>query len=145
MKAISRRAMTRSAFAALCLCVSAGASEAEPAWMIGTWTGTGSQTGTSSHWTIQLAVQRQADGALAFKIDYPSLNCGGYWTLIGDGPANASLTEHITYGRQTCVDLGTITVTPKPANGVQQMSFVWTGTQPNGKSDYADAVLTRTP
>jgi hypothetical protein len=140
MNAISRRVLTRTTFAALCLCASAGVSEAEPAWMIGSWTGTGSQTGTSSHWTIQLTVQRQNDGALAFKIDYPSLNCGGFWTLNGDNATNASLTEHITYGRQTCVDLGSITVTPKPGN---QMSFVWTGTQPDGKSDYADATLMR--
>ncbi len=144
--------------ASLCLWTSAGVSQAQPdkasniasktQWMAGTWTGIGSQSGTGSSWSIQLTVQQQGTGGYSYKIDYPSLNCGGYWTLTTVGRNSAGFTEHIVYGREKCVDLGTISVgVPESQGGidVEKMAFHWTGTQPNGNVDNAGATLTRSP
>ena len=145
---ISRRAAWNAALGALCLFTGVAAAHAQSTtdWMVGTWTGTGSQTGTGSHWSMSLTVQRQGAN-LNYKIDYPSLNCGGYWTLIDATPAKVSFTEHITYGRDKCVDLGAVTIAEfdkaPDSPVVGRMAFRWVGTQPNEQSDYADAVLTR--
>ena len=141
----------------VCLLTSVGVSQAQPdkigkmasltQWMVGTWTGIGSQSGTGSSWSIQLTVQQQGAGGYTYKIDYPSLSCGGYWTLDSAGRNTAGFTEHITYGREKCVDLGTISVDLPEGGGIdiEKMAFHWTGTQPNGNVDNAGATLTRSP
>jgi hypothetical protein len=114
-------------------------------WLAGTWTGTGSQL-TGPSWSMRLSVQPQ-DSGNTYKIDYPSLNCGGYWELRDVSTNAVVFIEHIVYGRDRCVDLGSITVSPLPdASGstkVVRMAWRWDGKQPSGKSDQAEAVLTR--
>ena len=113
-------------------------------WMVGKWEGTGSQQQTGSSWTIALTVSDQGVQNYAYRIDYPSLGCGGYWTFNNGDGNTGSFTEHITYGREKCVDLGTITVGAVGGGHISQMAYHWSGTQPNGDTDNAGATLART-
>jgi uncharacterized caspase-like protein len=83
-------------------------------WLEGLWTGQGYQSikqagrapGTDdyeSNWSIALTVERDE-----FKIDYPSLGCGGHWIKRSASDREMVFTESITYGRERCLDLGTI-------------------------------------
>jgi hypothetical protein len=114
-------------------------------WMLGSWTGTGSQSGTGSSWTIALNVQQQGAQNYYYKIDYPSLDCGGYWSFNSGNADTGTFTEHIVYGRDKCIDLGTITVGAVSGSDgrIRTMAFHWTGLQPNGRQDNAGATLTR--
>jgi hypothetical protein len=81
-----------------------------------------------------------------YKIDYPSLGCGGYWTFNQGSGNTGSFTEHITYGRQKCVDGGSITVgaLSSGTGSLNRMMFRWQGRQPNsGEVDYAQGTLSR--
>jgi hypothetical protein len=98
----------------------AGASHASSMtdWLAGTWTGTGSQL-TGPSWSMRLSAH-PPDGGNACKID------------AADGSINAVFfIEHIVYGRDRCVDLGRITVSPLPdASGstkVVRMAWRWDG------------------
>lgn len=77
-------------------------------WLAGTWDGTGHQSDSSS-WSIQFTVTVHND-SYTYDIAYPSLNCGGNWTLQSSSDRQASFIEHITYGKDRCVDGGTITL-----------------------------------
>ena len=85
-------------------------------WLEGLWTGQGYQSikqadrapGTDdfeSNWSIALTVEHGA-----FKIDYPSLGCGGHWTRASGNDREIVFTEFITYGRERCIDRGKVTL-----------------------------------
>ena len=114
-------------------------------WMLGSWTGSGSQSGTGSTWTVALTVQEQGTRSYYYKIDYPSLDCGGYWSFNSGNADTGTFTEHIVYGRDKCVDLGTITVGAVTSSDghIRTMMFHWMGTQPDGSQDNAGGTLTR--
>jgi eukaryotic-like serine/threonine-protein kinase len=98
-------------------------------WMEGTWNGSAHQNRTNSDWTIHLVVTRQSNDSHSYWVSYPSLSCGGYWTLNQAGNHVASFTEHITTGRKRCVDGGTISVGDwgETDNLRSRMRFHWTG------------------
>ncbi|HUO94411.1 MAG TPA: hypothetical protein VMU22_15905 [Rhizomicrobium sp.] len=114
-------------------------------WMVGSWSGSGSQSGTGSSWAMHLTVTEQGPNSYSYAIDYPSLGCGGNWTFNAGNGNTGSFTEHITYGRDKCVDGGMVTVgaMSTPSGAINQMMFRWQGTQPNGSTDYAQGSLTR--
>jgi hypothetical protein len=101
----------------------------------GTWNGSGHQQGTQSDWSIRLNVIVDNDTA-QFKISYPSLKCGGTWTLQREFSRSASFIEHITFGTDKCVDGGTVTVA-LGATGTT-MAYQWIG-----GGDSATGSLTR--
>jgi len=115
-------------------------------WMVGSWIGSGSQSGTGSTWPMHLTVDERGLQSWDYKIDYPSLGCGGYWTFDRGNGNTGSFTEHIVYGRDKCIDGGMVTVGAMPAasGAIKQMMFRWEGRQPNtGHEDYAQGMLTR--
>jgi hypothetical protein len=116
-------------------------------WMLGTWTGIGTQDSQVS-WAMQLTVRPQGTRD-SYRIDYPSLDCGGYWTLDSMGADEMTFTEHIVYGRDRCADLGTMTVNPvRDAPGsaeVAHLAWRWSGTVQGGAVSHASAVLNRQP
>ena len=75
--------------------------------LIGVWRGVGRQVpaGVQAEWTIVMTIT-----AAGGKIDYPSLGCGGTLTQLSRNAASAEFHETITYGRNACIDGGTITV-----------------------------------
>jgi hypothetical protein len=104
--------------------------------LAGTWRGTGHQSpaGTSgADWSIEMTI---GDGG--GSIQYPSLSCGGSLTQISRDATSAQYREGITFGRNACIDGGTITV--RLFNG--NLSWTWIG-QSGGKQYNAIAVLTR--
>ncbi|HVF57741.1 MAG TPA: hypothetical protein VM934_16430 [Pyrinomonadaceae bacterium] len=75
------------------------------AWLNGNWEGTGYQIDTDSTWTMRLRVRGRR-----FSIEYPSLNCGGRWTLLGINSTRARFREKIASGRGECADKGNVVI-----------------------------------
>ena len=93
-----------------------------PGWSLeGTWRGTGYQSNNSS-WSIELSVSGNS-----YSIKYPSLTCGGSWSLNGRESDSATFTEHITFGRNKCIDGGSITIRRIDTN---QVKYTWVGGNP---------------
>jgi hypothetical protein len=104
--------------------------------LVGVWRGMGHQSpaGTSgADWSIVMTIA--ANGA---SIQYPSLSCGGTLTQLSRDATSAQFRESITYGREKCIDGGSITV--RLVNG--KLAWTWFG-QAKGKQYNAIAVLTR--
>ena len=78
-----------------------------PDFVAGAWTGVGSQENGSS-WSIILTAD-PANGD--FAISYPSLACGGHWTLDKHDATRAWFVEKITYGLNNCIDNSLVGVT----------------------------------
>jgi len=66
-------------------------------WLNGTWEGRGYQSNTKTTWTIKLTVQNGL-----YQIDYPSIPCGGRWTLVQNNSTQARFQERITQGTTRC-------------------------------------------
>lgn len=76
---------------------------------IGVWEGEGQQTGVS--WTIRIDIRENEQ-----LIEYPSLNCGGFLTLLEESEAQLLFRETITFGIGICVDQGFVELTDQSAN-----------------------------
>ena len=83
----------------------ATAAQTKRGWLAGTWEGTGYQTDTDSTWTMRLDARRGR-----FAIEYPSLECGGVWRLVGLTRWRATFRETITRGADRCTPNGNVTV-----------------------------------
>jgi hypothetical protein len=75
------------------------------AWLNGTWEGTGYQIDTDSTWTMRLSVRGKR-----YRIEYPSLKCGGSWRRLSLNSRSARFREHITFGQEECVNGGQVAV-----------------------------------
>jgi len=71
--------------------------EVSSQWLNGVWEGKGYQSNTKSTWTIKLTAQEGT-----YQIEYPSIPCGGRWTLIENNSARARFRERITQGVNRC-------------------------------------------
>lgn len=100
------------------------------AWMSGSWSGSGYQENAKSSWTMRLVIRQDN-----YSIEYPSLSCGGYWTLNNTGQGVASFSEHITYGKDKCIDGGSVTIGDL---GGGHMQYRW-----SSSDDTATGNLTR--
>lgn len=96
----------------------------------GIWEGRGYQYNTSQSWTIKTTIVGNQ-----YKIEYPSLRCGGDLILLNKTANKLEFRERITYG--SCVNNGKTVLTKINANTVK---FDWYET--NG-SKGADGTLTR--
>lgn len=105
-------------------CGSTGGSARESApaaeWIDGVWSGTGYQMDISSTWTIKLTVNRSEN---LFRIEYPSLACGGEWRVIAFTSHSGRFVEKIVFGRDKCADNGTIVITRVDANHISFTHF----------------------
>jgi hypothetical protein len=54
-------------------------------------------------------MQLTASGS-KYKIDYPSLKCGGEWRIVSLGLETATFKERITDGKDKCVDDGNVVI-----------------------------------
>ena len=102
-------------------------------WLEGIWTGTGYQSNPKQTWTIKFTAQNDT-----YRIDYPSIPCGGEWKVITLGKSTATFRERLTYGQTLCIDNGTVTI--QKLNDTQvAFRFV----EPNRTRVTARAVLNR--
>ncbi len=88
----------------------------------GTWTGKGFQDDGST-WTIALVVNKGV-----FNISYPSLNCGGLWTVQKSDSNRMWFIETITYGKGDCISNGRVVITR-----INEKYITFTWFYPNGK------------
>jgi hypothetical protein len=70
----------------------------------GTWQRRGTQDNGST-WTIELTIT--PDG---YRIDYPSIPCGGELTLLERTDTSMTFREKITRGRRSCNDAGVVQI-----------------------------------
>ncbi|MEJ2621572.1 MAG: hypothetical protein P8163_15295 [Candidatus Thiodiazotropha sp.] len=75
---------------------------------VGVWEGEGQQPGIS--WTIRIDLKLDEQ-----LIEYPSLECGGYLTLLEESDAQLQFRETITYGTGCC-DQGILELTDQSEN-----------------------------
>ncbi len=78
---------------------------ASQGWLEGSWSGTAYQNDIEENWTIKLTARKRR-----YRVDYPSLNCGGEWRLVRMDAKTARFREKITYGRDRCVVNGRVTI-----------------------------------
>jgi hypothetical protein len=109
-------------------CGSTGGSARESApeteWIDGVWNGIGYQRDVGSTWTIRLTVNRSEN---RFKIEYPSLACGGEWRLVEFTSHSGKFIERIVFGRDRCADNGTIVITLVDGDHVSFTHFYQNG------------------
>ncbi|UYN97159.1 MAG: hypothetical protein KIT25_09600 [Enhydrobacter sp.] len=78
--------------------------EAQAPDPLGSWTGTMVRIGPNAgRFPVTMTLEKPTQGF----VDYPSLGCGGTITGSGSG-AKFTFTQKLTYGREKCVDGGTI-------------------------------------
>jgi len=75
------------------------------AWLNGTWEGTGYQMDNNELWTMLLTVKGNR-----YRIEYPSLKCGGRWRPISIKRNIARFREIISIGKEACADQGTVVI-----------------------------------
>jgi hypothetical protein len=98
-----------------------------PSVYLGTWAGQGNQNNNTS-WSISLSIVSGTIGSVVGKIDYPSLNCGGEWTLQRVTKNSIELLENLSYGMDRCVDRGTYVL---KLSSARKLNFHWLN--PSGK------------
>jgi hypothetical protein len=74
-------------------------------WLTGTWEGTGYQIDNNETWTMKLTARGRR-----YRIEYPSLKCGGKWVPLSIDANRARFIEKITFGLPDCVDNGNVVV-----------------------------------
>ncbi|WP_416983910.1 protein kinase domain-containing protein [Streptomyces sp. T028] len=82
----------------------------------GTWRGIVNQGDGASIYDVEIEYTGGARGERVAKVDYPTLGCGGYWTLQGRTSDRANVVEHLTYGAGKCVDDVEISLTALDAD-----------------------------
>jgi len=94
----------------LVLASTAAAQRKSNSWLHGFWEGTGYQTDDQTTWSMQLTITKTKAGRLVFRIEYPSLNCGGYWKLLSIGVSRARFRELLDHGQDKCSDKGQVRI-----------------------------------
>lgn len=125
------------AVGSLYACATVAGVAARPAAMAGTWVGEGVQTPVEpdSRWPLRVVLNPAGDGAIA----YPTLGCGGPLTRLRSIGNTVVYREVITYGADTCVVGGTVTMVRDGG----RLFWYWTGDGTDEPEISATAVLRR--
>jgi hypothetical protein len=75
------------------------------AWLNGVWEGTGYQMDNKELWTMLLTVKGNR-----YRIEYPSLKCGGRWRPIRITRNTARFREILSSGADVSADKGKVVV-----------------------------------
>ena len=89
----------------------------------GIWGGFGIQDNGSA-WTIKMSMRDSS-----YKIDYPSIPCGGYLKLLSRSGNKYTFKEKITKHKKNCIDNGKLVVTIADENTLN-----WKWYYPSGKT-----------
>ena len=93
---------------------------------LGTWEGNGIQD-NGSQWSILITLNSGNIGSVVGTISYPSLRCGGELILMSVDSNKIKLSENLTFGKNSCVNGGTIILEPTLGD---YLNFLWF--YPNG-------------
>ena len=74
-------------------------------WLEGVWEGKGYQSAPEMTWSIKFTADNNT-----YAIEYPSLRCGGKWTLVEMNDGRATFKETITRGLERCSNGGDISI-----------------------------------
>ncbi len=85
--------------------VSAQSKTPTTKWLSGTWEGTGYQIDNNETWTMKLIVRGRA-----YRIEYPSLKCGGKWIPLSVNQRHARFIEKITLNLEACTNNGNVVI-----------------------------------
>ena len=83
---------------------------------IGVWHGTAKQD-NNTDWSIKITLEPRR-----YRVDYPSLNCGGTWEILEEYDNNLIFKETITYGLNICVTGGKVMLSKHTENSAH---FSW--------------------
>ncbi len=86
----------------------------------GKWSGNAKQWGAK---TPDYAVEMGLDPSGSGSIGYPGLECGGTLTFIRKEDGSFFYRERITYGKEKCIDGGTLRLTPRD----DKLEWYWFG------------------
>jgi hypothetical protein len=151
---VARLAAIAALFVAV-LAISGGANAGSPP-PIGIWKGTAQQYRSDgspfSRWTLVMDIERLAPGGSAGTMRYPSLQCAGTLTYLGERGDTYSFTEHITSGG--CIDDGVVSIDlvgptlaqwrwEKPTSGFFAVSEVTEDKPAPHRTSEADGTLLR--
>jgi hypothetical protein len=81
-----------------------------PQWLVAEWEGTGYQTNTDTQW---LTLLTKSPGDLPPMVEYPTLDCRGYWEYAGETDGRLTFREIITENSGRCANNDYIYITQK--------------------------------
>lgn len=94
-------------------------SKENPSWLLGQWEGIGFQVDmTKSTWLMEVDFKKETT-----KINYPSLNCSGYWILKKQEKDRLVFKENIQKGEDRCMDNGMLVITKVNKNHISFSYF----------------------
>lgn len=105
--------------------------------MNGDWEGSGYQFNINESWTIKLIFDKESN---KFKIDYPSINCSGYWKATAVTKYKIEFIETISTGKNKCINGGKVVLYLLDETRIEYL-FYW----PNDRTLDAKGVISRTP
>ena len=117
--------------------VDAGAPPEIPSF-VGSWSGRGQQS-DGQGWAITLDVAASG-GSVRAHVTYPTLACGGEWTLEATTAREWEGDEHLSYGTNHCIENGIVHLRLTDA-GV--LEFDWR--EIGGQGSTARGTLRRVP
>jgi hypothetical protein len=106
-----------------------------PPELSGAWRGSVQQSGVDSY-TVTIALTNCTPGKTCGVVEYPSLGCGGSWTMTSAVSGRNQFTEKLATGLDRCADAGDVSLERMPDG---KWKYVWS----NPKYGMATARLTR--
>ncbi|WP_434779088.1 hypothetical protein [Neisseria sp. Ec49-e6-T10] len=85
-------------------------SESPPSNLSSVWKGAAYQFDVSESWDIVVSFDQTKQQTV---IKYPSLNCGGYWSLLDSDEEMFEFREVITEGQNECTNNGRVVLKKK--------------------------------
>jgi hypothetical protein len=114
-----------SSFAAVIgawLCIALGVTGAQAAGLGGSWSGQVAQSNPPATYPVEMQLSGETG-----RIDYASLGCGGTLEFLRTDGASHWYREHISYGKDKCIDAGVIEMRAHPPTDNASLDWTWSG------------------
>lgn len=116
-------------------------------WFYGELSGKIKQFDINEEWTINLIIKKRRDifgnKIYQFNVSYPSLNCGGNWSVISESNNKIEFREKINIGNDVCGNSGKVIVEKKNNKIIYSYYFPDDNTlNAKGKLTYSKGELT---